>query len=163
MFEKELIALKSIVKNSPRSTALVIDILANLQRNKPTNDLRRIREKINEKFKAIVPMEEMEEIYTEFQRVGWGAIQIKRGQGAHSTFTWKFDYRAFCQLVIGEGIVNAKNVTLTKPDVFKVISKQPVDTGGQTFVIKLSSSGTILKLTMSEIMELDEYIQALKR
>lgn len=166
MFEKELKVLETIVKNNPGTTPLIMDILSSLGRNKPVNDLRRIRKYISDKHGAIIPMEEMELLYKEFQRVGWGTAHIKRGQGAHSTFTWKFDYRAFAQLAIGEGIVNVKNATLTKPDVFKVISGPTRTTRSsgapETYVFKLTSTGNILKLTMDEILELDDLIKAVK-
>lgn len=165
MFEKELKVLQTIIKNNPRSTELVMDILANLQKAKAVNDLRRIRKYISDKHKIIVPMEDIEKVYLEFQEVGWGKANIKRGQGAHSTFTWKIDYRAFGQLAIAEGIVNARNAATVKVDRFKVIPEAPRTPsrgGGETFVFKLTSTGNILRLNMDEILELDELIKAVK-
>jgi len=174
MFDKELSVLKTIVQNTKHADTIMRD-LAEIGRDKKTNDLVRRRHAINSNYGLKLSKEEIEEVYREFQRAGWGKLAIGRGSGVNSRFTWRIDYRELARAFVASGGADSRKGAIRNPKPFaEVFDAMGQARGAQTlqvasdpslndtFVFKLRSSGSTLKLTRGEMLELDELIREIK-
>lgn len=150
-----LLEIYNTVKNAP----YFFRELAEIQKAKAITDVDRRRRAINTKYGVDIKRgSEDFEFFRRFEKLGLGKLDVPKAVTEHVTFTWKGDinYPVIARDVL-ESTSKGKSRTANS-------SSQPKTTplsATSTYVLRLNSSGQLLKLTRDEVRELLELLPQL--